>query len=319
MTLLGLAACTQLIPSFVPSVKAEANISADYPFEDHYVMVKGARIHYVEVGSGPAVVFVHGNPTSSYLWRNVLPIVGRNHRAIAVDLVGMGRSDKPDIAYRLADFIEYFDGFMAAMNLQQVTLVVHDWGGAIGIDWAMRHPENVKALAMMETIIAPMHWDQVDVFTRYLFRQLRDPEVAQQLNVKENYFVEKLLPAMSGRPLSEQEMAAYRAPFLHESDRRLIALFPQQIPFDGEPADVADRVARNFALLQSSHVPLLLLHAEPGAIVQGKYLQQLRESLPRMTVRDIGPGIHFIQESQPTRIGSELSEWITQQESGGAH
>ena len=308
--LVAVEGCTQLIPHFVPSVKAEANISAAYPFQDRYAAVNGSKMHYVELGAGTPVVFVHGNPTSSYLWRNVLPIVAGHHRAIAVDLIGMGRSDKPDIPYRLDDFIRYFDGFMDAMNLGEVTLVVHDWGGAIGIDWAMRHPSQVKGIAMMETIIAPMHWDQVDMFTRYLFRQFRDPVEGEQLNVKENYFVEKLLPAMTGRGLSEEEMMAYRAPFLREADRRLVALFPQEIPFDGDPPDVHERIARNYALLQRASMPLLLLHAEPGAIVQGKYLEALRTGLPRMTVRDIGPGIHFIQESQPTAIANALVEWI---------
>lgn len=307
--LLASSACTQLIPSFVPTVKAETPISAAYPFEDKYVQVNGARMHYVEVGSGDPVVFIHGNPTSSYLWRNVLPIVGKGHRAIAVDLIGMGQSDKPDIPYRLEDFIRYFDGFMVQMNLGKVTLVVHDWGGPIGIDWAVRHPSEVKGIAMMETIIAPMHWDQVDMFTRYLFRQFRDPVEGQELNVKENYFVEKLLPAMTGRSLTEEERNAYRAPFLKESDRKLVALFPQQIPFDGEPADVAQRVGTNYELLQRGSMPLLLLYAEPGAIVQGKYLEMVRAGLPRMMVKDIGPGIHFIQESQPTNIGNALADW----------
>ena len=306
---LMISGCTQLIPKFVPSVKAEPNISAAYPFEDHFVVVNGSRMHYVEMGTGTPVVFIHGNPTSSYLWRNVLPIVARHHRAIAVDLIGMGKSDKPDIPYRLDDFIRYFDGFMDAMNLGHVTLVVHDWGGAIGIDWAMRHQPQVNGIAMMETIIAPMHWDQVDIFTRYLFRQFRDPVESEKLNVRENFFVEKLLPAMAGRPLTAEELQAYRAPFLHEADRRLVAIFPQEIPFDGEPADVSARVTRNYDLLQHATMPLLLLYAEPGAIVQGKYLASLRTGLPRMTVKDIGPGIHFIQESQPTAIGNAVAEW----------
>lgn len=312
--LLGLSAgaCTQLIPKFVPSVKAEANISAAYPYESRFVTVAGSKIHYVEAGagtSGTPVVFVHGNPTSSYLWRNVLPIVGKDHRVIAIDLIGMGKSEKPDISYKLDDFIRYFDGFMEQMNLKAVILVVHDWGGPIGIDYAMRHQDQVKGLAMMETIIAPMHWDEVDFFTRYLFRQLRDPQTAEELNVRQNYFVEKLIPALSGRALSDQEMAAYRAPFLRESDRRLVALFPQEIPFDGEPAEVHRRVAGNYEQLQVTKVPLLLLYAEPGAIVQGKYLEGLRTHLPAMKTVDIGPGLHFIQESQPTAIGQAIDEW----------
>jgi len=305
-------ACTQLIPRFVPTVKAEANIRSAYPYESRFVTIEGSRIHYVETGTdttGTPVVFVHGNPTSSYLWRNVLPIVGKHHRAIAIDLVGMGKSDKPDIDYKVEDFIRYFDGFMAQMNLKEVILVVHDWGGPIGIDYAMRHQDQVKGLAMMETIIAPMHWDEVDFFTRYLFKQLRDPHTGEELNVKQNYFVEKLIPAFSGRELSEQEMAAYRAPFQRESDRKLVALFPQEIPFDGEPAAVYRRIAGNYERLKATKIPLLLLYAEPGAIVQGKYLEGLRTNLPAMMTVDIGPGLHFIQESQPTAIGQAIDRW----------
>lgn len=173
----------------------------------------------------------------------------------------------------------------------------------------MRHQDQVKGLAMMETIVAPMHWNQVDPFTRYLFKQFRDPIEGEKVNVKENFFVEKLLPAMTGRALGDQELAAYRAPFTRERDRKLIAHFPQQIPFDGEPAVVAQRVAANYERLKATSMPLLLLYAEPGAIVQGKYLAELRSGLPRMQVVNVGPGIHFIQESQPTAIGNAVALW----------
>lgn len=163
---------------------------------------------------------------------------------------------------------------------------------------------------MMETIIAPMHWDQVDVFTRYLFRQLRDPVEGRRLNVDQNFFVEKLLPAMAGRELAPAELDAYRAPFRDPASRIPVMKFPQQIPFDGDPPAVAARVAANYAQLRQSGMPLLLLYAEPGAIVQGKYLAMLRRDLPRMTAVDIGPGIHFIQEAQPTAIGNAIERWL---------
>ncbi len=165
----------RVIPSFAPSVQAEPNISAKYSFESKYVNVMGSRMHYVEVGEGPPVVFVHGNPTSSYLWRNVLPIVAKHHRAIALDMIGMGKSDKPDIPYKLDDFIRYFDGFMAAMNLPDVILVVHDWGGGVGIDYAVRHQDQVRGLVMMEAVIRPTHWDEVDPYTEKVFRALGIP------------------------------------------------------------------------------------------------------------------------------------------------
>lgn len=305
-----LGGCMTLVPVMAPKVEAEKNIGVSFDFEPHYVTVQGSRMHFVETGKGAPVVFVHGNPTSSYLWRNVLPIVGRDHRAIAVDLIGMGKSDKPDIDYSLDDHIRYFEGLMEKLDLKNVILVLHDWGGPIGVDYAMRHPGRVKGIVLMETIVRPMQWDEMNMGERYMFRKFRNAGEGDELIVKENYFVEKLLPMMAGRDMTPQEMDQYRAPFASESSRRPIVRFPREIPIDGLPVGNANRLAQNYEMLQRSTIPLLLLSAKPGAIVKEAMVASLREGLPRLEVEDIGAGIHFLQETQPKRIGESIQKWV---------
>jgi haloalkane dehalogenase len=298
-----------LLPAMSPKVAAEANISPAFPFEVKTVATLDSTMTYVESGEGAPVVFVHGNPTSSYLWRNVIPTVARDHRAIAVDLIGMGKSGKPAIGYTLDEHIRYFDAFMEQMNLSGVVLVLHDWGGPVGIDWAMRHQDQVKGIVVMETILKPMRWADMGMLGSYIFGQFRDPPRGDRLVINENYFVDKLLPMMAGRTMSDEEMAAYRAPYLNEADRKPVAIWPREIPLDGEPARNVTRIGHNLELLQQSQVPLLLLTAEPGVIIGADMLASLKRDLPRMTVRSIGPGLHFIQEAQPTNIANAVEEW----------
>lgn len=307
-----LSGCMSVMPMMAPTVTAEKNISSEFPFESRFVTVNGSKMHYVETGSGTPIVFLHGNPTSNYLWRNILPIVAKNNRVIALDLIGMGKSDKPDLAYNLDDQIRYFDGFMAAMYLKEAILVVHDWGGPIGIDYAMRHQDQVKSIVMMETLVRPMRWDDFDFGTKYMFGKLRDPIDGNNLIVKENYFVEKLLTMFAGRKLDDKEMSAYRAPFLKESDRKVVANWPREIPLDGIPKKNDERFVHNFELLQKSKLPLLLLTGQPGAIMKEEMVASLKVALPRMSVREIGPGLHFLQESQPTNIGNAIAHWVEQ-------
>lgn len=308
--LFALSGCMGMMKVMAPSVEAEKNISAAFPFESKYVDVAGSRMHYVEVGSGVPVVFVHGNPTSSYLWRNVLPIVGKNHRAIAVDLVGMGNSDKPAIEYHLEEHIRYFDGFMQALGIKEYYLVLHDWGGPIGLDFALRHPAEVKGIVVMETLLRPMQWAKMDFGTRMMFRKFRDPVDGEQLNVRENFFVEEMIPIASGRKLSAEEMSHYKQPYLRESDRKPVAQWPREIPIDGEPKGNYERISSNFESLKKSTVPLLLLQGSPGMISTAEAVDELKVEPPRMQVVSIGPGMHYIQESQPTRVGSEITKWL---------
>jgi len=308
------SACLSILPAMAPGVDdVETDISAEFPYESRFIEVRGARMHYVEIGQGDPIVLVHGNPTSSYLWRNVIPYLKNSGRVIAVDLIGMGKSDKPDLEYTFADHARYFGDFMQAMRLRNATLVLHDWGGAIGTDYAMQNPRNVRAIVYMEAVLKPMEWESANMAEKYLFGRFRDPEDGHKINAEDNYFVEKLLPMMSGRELSKAEMDAYREPYPTVESRKPVAKWPMEIPIDGEPERNAERIGENYRKLQASKIPLLLLHADPGMIVKEDFLQELKGDLPRMDTRSVGGGLHYIQETQPTKIGTEIASWLEEQ------
>lgn len=318
-TLLGIgaiaaAATVEPIPilaSMAPrAADVEPDLSAEFPFESHFATVRGSKMHYVEAGQGDPILLVHGNPTSSYLWRNVIPHLEDTGRVIAVDLIGMGKSDKPDLDYSFTDQAAYFEGFVQALDLKDVTLVLHDWGGGVGLDYFAQHPDNVRALALLEAVVKPVSWSDANAVETYLFRRLRDPDDGRQLLAERNVFVEDLLPMMAARPLSEAEMTAYRAPFPDPASREPIVQWPRQIPFDGEPAEVYTRVAGNYAALRSSDVPVLLLHAEPGMIFKPVTMEAFSKELPRARQVSVGSGVHYLQETQPTRIGTTIADWL---------
>ncbi len=312
--LFGISGCMSLIPAIAPGVEAEPSISADFPYQSKYVQVLGSRMHYVEEGQGDPILLLHGNPTSSYLWRNVIPHLRPEGRVIALDLIGMGKSDKPDLNYQFEDHIKYVEGFIEVLGLKKVVLVLHDWGGGIGFDYAMRHPENVRAIAFMEAVMRPTRWEDAGAIAEYLFTNLRDEEVGYDLLVRENYFVEKLMPMMAGRDLSEQEMDYYRAPYLNESDRKPVQVWPQELPISGSPERTHTRIAATYERLKESTMPLLLLTAEPGMIMNAESVATLKRDLPRMKTVGIGPGMHYVQETQPTKIGKAVASWIAELE-----
>jgi len=308
-----LAGCLAVMPAMAPKAKnVEANISAAFPYQYRYVDVRGARMAYVEAGdpNGPPIVLVHGNPTSVYLWRNVIPHLENSGRVIAVDLIGMGESAKPDIDYRFADHAAYFSGFIDALGLKDLVLVLHDWGGGVGFDYAARNEDNVRGVAFFEAVVKPMSLDDADFATRYLFGRFRDPEDGHKIIAVNNYFVEKLLPMMSGRELSDAEMAVYRSPYPTVESRKPVAQWPREIPLDGVPADNAARTGGNFEWLKSSDTPLFMLYADPGMIWTEKTRGPLMEELPRMQTETIGSGLHYLQEVQPTRVGEAIAAWI---------
>ena len=266
-------------------------------------------MHYVEEGSGDPVLFIHGNPTSCYLWRNVMPHLASDARCLALDLIGMGRSDKPDLDYRLVDHARYVDGFIAALGLERLTLVLHDWGSALGFHYARRHAANVRGIAFMEAIVRPLTWDEWPRTVRGLFQQLRTPEIGWDLAVNRNAFVEQVLPDAIMRKLTAAEMARYREPFVDPAARRPVWRWPNEIPVDGKPADVTALVDEYSAWLAASSVPKLLLHARPGAILRKDLVAWCRDHVRNLTVVDIGPGLHFVQEDRPHEIGEAIREW----------
>ena len=283
--------------------------SPDYPFESLYLDVLGSRIHYIEVGSGDPILFLHGNPTSSYLWRNIIPSLSGLGRCIAPDLIGMGKSDKPDIPYRFADHVRYIEGFIEGMNLRNITLVVHDWGSGLGFHYASRHEENVKALAFMEAIIRPSTWSAFPPDFKQGFKLMRMPGVGWLMISVMNVFVNQILPKATVRKLTPQEMAFYREPFKNVKSRRPVRRWPCEIPIDGEPSDMHQIVSAYSSWLQETELPKLLFFAQPGGIVNADTLSWCKDHLKKLQMVDIGPGIHYLQEDNPSLIGEELAQW----------
>ncbi len=285
-------------------------ISADFPYTSNFAEVHGANIHYVDEGSGDPILFLHGNPTSSYLWRNIIPHLTSRGRCIAMDLIGMGKSDKPDLEYRFFDHAKYVEGFIEKLGLQNITLVVHDWGSGLGFHYAMRNEGNVKGLAFMEAILMPIPtWDTFPEGARDMFKAFRTPEVGWDMLVNNNVFVEQVLPGAVVRTLTDQEMNHYREPFLEPASRKPVWQWPNEIPIEGEPADVVEAVAAYNQKLQESELPKLLFYATPGALTGAPIVEWCKENLKNLKTVDIGPGIHYLQEDNPQLIGSELATW----------
>src|SRR5690606_9485880 len=255
-------------------------IMTDWRSRKRFAEVHGRRMAWVEEGEGPAVVFLHGNPTSSFLWRDVMAAMAGAGRLLAPDLIGMGDSDqRPESgaqSYTLAEHARYLDGwFDAVVPDRPVVLVVHDWGGPLGFRWA-RTTGRARAVAYMETIIRPMHWDEWPEAIRRIFAGMRS-EAGEEMVLEKNVFVERILPGSILRKLSEDEMAEYRRPYATQGeDRRPTLTWPRQIPLDGEPADAVEIIAQNWAWLQESDLPKLLVSAEPGAILTGPMLESAR-------------------------------------------
>ena len=286
-------------------------ISPDDPFPRRTVDVLGARMAYIDEGQGDPILFLHGNPTSSYLWRNVIPHVRSQGRCIAPDLIGMGRSDKPDIGYRFVDHARYLAAFLEALELRRIALVVHDWGSALGLDWAMRHADRVRGLAMMEAILTPIEsWSDFHADGRQLFQGFRTPGVGEKMVLDDNIFVEKLLPGSVVRGLTDAEMTHYRAPFIERSARRPVLAWPREIPIEGTPADVVAIVTAYRDALCRSPIPKLVFTVEPGALLPAPMVAWCRAHLPNLEVVALGAGHHFVQEDHPHAIGRALSGWL---------
>ncbi len=284
-------------------------ISAAFPFQSKFVEVLGSKMHYVEEGAGDPVLFLHGNPTSSYLWRNVIPHVSPLARCIALDLIGMGKSDKPDLEYRFVEHSRYVDGFIEALGLRNITFVIHDWGSALAFHYARRQEENVKGLAFMEAIVRTLTWDEWPDQARQMFQAFRTPEVGENMIINQNMFVEAVLPGAILRKLSDEEMNRYREPYADPASRKPTWRWPNEIPIEGEPADVVEIVQAYSEWFGTSDLPKLLLRAQPGAIMREPLVEWCRNNMRNLKTVEIGPGAHFVQEDQPHAIGEAIAEW----------
>ena len=283
--------------------------SAD-PYPRRRVGVLDTEIAYIDTGAGDPVVFLHGNPTSSYLWRNVVPHVDGLARCLAPDLVGMGDSGKsPAGTYRFVDHARYLDAWFEALELlRNVVLVVHDWGSALGFHWARRHPERVRGVVYMEAIVRPVTWQEWPEVARKVFQGMRGTS-GEEMVLQKNVFVERILPASVMRGLTPEEMARYRAPYRDPGEsRRPTLTWPREIPVDGEPADVA-RLVRDYGeWLATSPIPKLFVNADPGSILVGAQREFCRAwpNQQEITVR----GTHFIQEDSPDEIGRGIADFL---------
>ena len=290
-------------------------ISAAFPYTKKRRRVLDREMAYVEVGEGDPIVLLHGNPTSSYLWRNVLPYVQPRGRCIAPDLIGMGDSDKlPDSgpgSYRFVDQRRYLDALLEALGVRErVTLVIHDWGSGLGFDWANRHRKAVKGIAYMEAIVRPQGCDHWDIMNMRPFLEALRSEAGEKMVLQENFFIEKILPGAVLRTLTDEEMAEYRRAFVQPGEsRRPTLTWPREIPIEGEPADVNAIVAAYAEWLAASDVPKLFIKAEPGALLgSGVNLETARawRAQTEVTVA----GVHFVQEDSPDEIGRAIVGWM---------
>ncbi len=289
---------------------ADQQIPAADPHPRRRVPALDVELATVDTGEGDPVVFLHGNPTSSYLWRNVIPHVAGMARCLAPDLLGMGESDRaPGGTYRFVDHARYLDAWFDTLGLtENVTLVAHDWGSALAFHWAHRHPERVKGIAYMEAIVRPLTWEEWPERSRGLFQSMRSPD-GEQIILERNVFVERILPASVMRGLTEPEMEVYRRPYLEPGEsRRPTLTWPRQIPLDGEPADVVEIVDAYSRWLSVSDVPKLFINADPGTILTGTQREFCR-AWPNQREVTV-PGYHFIQEDSPAGIGQAIADWM---------
>jgi haloalkane dehalogenase len=288
---------------------SQTTVAVDDHLPRQRVRVLDSEMSYVAAGDGHPIVFLHGNPTSSYLWRNVIPYVSDLGCCLAPDLVGMGQSaPSPDRAYRFQDHARYLDAWFDALGLHEnVTLVLHDWGSALGFYWASRHSERVGAIAYMESILFPRDWEDLPHARAQFFRDLRSAR-GEQMILDENFFIEVLLPKLVIRPLSEPEMESYRRPFQTRGSRLPMLIWPRELPIGGEPADVVAIVNTYGQWLLESPLPKLFINAEPGSMLIGRSRDFCRRipNQQEITVK----GLHFIQEDCPDEIGQALLRFI---------
>lgn len=294
-------------------------ISTDFPYKSQFVEVNESRIHYIDEGKGEVTyLLLHGQPTSVYLWRNIILHLRQKGRVVAPDLVGFGLSDKPDIDYSFQDHRNFIQGFVDKLRLKNVILVVHDWGSAIGFDYAARNSQNVSGLVFFEAMLEPIgSFEDTPPGTADLFKAWRSGTEGDttkgsgwDLIVRQNMFLEMILPNMVVRPLQPEETAAYKAPFLKEEDRKPMWQFPRQLAIGGEPEDVHSAQVAYNNFLKTTSVPKLYLYAAPGALNQETDdLPYVRDNFPNTKIMFLGKGLHFLQEDHPHKIALNILKW----------
>lgn len=287
----------------------DAEISAEFPFESKYLEVKGSRMHYVEDGEGDPILFLHGQPMWSYLWRNVIPHVSNQGRCIAPDLIGMGKSDKPDIDYTFDDQYAYLEEFIERMELKNITLVIHDWGSGLGLHYANMHSDNVKAIAFMDAMVRTVNWEDMPLGYAPMFKMIRAPFIGWLMLSVGNMFLKKVMPDLIVRKLTREETNRYMEPYPTIASRKAIRMWPKELPISGKPEGVYKKQIAWIKNLSESQIPKLCLYMHPGGIILEKDLDYVRNSFPNIKMVDVGEGKHFIQEDNPHGVGNAISQW----------
>ncbi len=299
----------------LPAMPLSALTSTDFPWEKRRMAVLGHDMAFVDTGTGDPVVMLHGNPTSSFLWRGVIPHLEGTHRVIAPDLIGMGNSAKPtDLAYTYADHAAHLHGLLDALDLQNVTLVIHDWGGALGFDWAMQNPGRVKAIAFMETIAPPvMPFESYEAMGPFgeLFKAWRTPGTGEQMILEDNMFINEILGKQAVlTPLSDEVLTVYNSYYPDAASRAPLLAWPREVPIGGAPAETVGLTHRIAGFLTTSEIPKLLFNVTPGGITPEPAVQWMQANVPALTTVHLGPGVHFIQEDYPDEIGQGIADWL---------
>jgi len=276
------------------------------------VSVLGSTMAYRDAGSSEAAValFLHGNPTSSYIWRNIIPLVAPTAHCIAPDLIGFGQSGKPDIEYRFADHVRYLDAFLDKAGISSAFVIAHDWGSALAFHLAARKPELIRGLAFMEFIRPMPTWGDFHVDAIEIFQKFRTPGVGEKMILEGNAFVEGILPANILRKLTDGEMSVYRAPFPTPGSRRPTWRFPNELPIAGQPAEVYSILEKAHRALAQSSYPKLLLVGNPGALISPAFAESFAKKLENLRVVQLGAGRHYLQEDHAEVIGATINEWL---------
>lgn len=285
-------------------------ISADFPYTSNYLEVYGSKMHYIEQGSGDPILFLHGMPTSSYLWRNIIPHLATLGRCIAPDLIGMGKSDKPDIAYSITDHIKYIEQLIETLHLKNITFIMHGWGSIIGFDYAMRHENNCKGLVFYESYLRPFTDNDVSLPLQEQLYSLTAQEDMYDLVVNGSYFVDKVLPQAMMRSLSQEEISHYREPFLKEQSGKALFQYLQELPTGKNNNQVEKIIAEYSKKLTTSTLPKLMLYSVPGFVTTIATAMWAKENLPNLEIVDVGEELHYAQESNPFLMGEAISIWM---------
>lgn len=285
-------------------------VSADFPYKSQYVDIYGSKMHYIEQGSGDPILLLHGMPTSSYVWRNVIPHLATLGRCIAPDLIGMGKSEKPDIQYSIFDHIKYVEKFIETLNLKRVTLIMHGWGSLIGFDYAMRHENNCKGLVFYEAYLRPFNGADMSLPLQEQLHTIDQQENIYDLIMNGTYYIDKVMPQEIMRPLTQEEMNHYREPFLKKGSAKPLHQYLKELPRGDRNTKVDQLIATYSEKLTHSKLPKLMLYSVPGYITTIATAMWAKEHLPRLEMVDVGEELHYAQESNPILMGEAISIWL---------